>query len=205
MTPLKIYGIARSRAFRTLWMAEELGLDYEHLPVGFADGGTKDPAFLAVNPMGRIPAIKDGDFAMWESLAINLYLAKKHDRGLYPKTLEDEARAWMWSFWALSELERPLLAVVLNRHIHPPEKRDAAAAAAAETEIQRPLAMLDHHLGHSTNLVRGVFTVADLNVAAVLYAAWFWKVDFSAWPHVGDWLTRCLERPAAKAARKLRE
>ena len=93
--PLEIYGVARSRAFRTLWMAGELGLDYRLIKVDFADGGTRRPEFLAINPNGHVPVIDDDGFRLWESMAINLYLAKKYggDSGLYPQRLEDEARA----------------------------------------------------------------------------------------------------------------
>ncbi|HEV2302443.1 MAG TPA: glutathione S-transferase N-terminal domain-containing protein, partial [Stellaceae bacterium] len=85
MSALRIYGVARSRAFRTLWMAGELGLDYEQVPVDL--GETRSPAYLAVNPNGHIPAIDDEGFILWESMAINLYLAKKYGSGaaeLYP-------------------------------------------------------------------------------------------------------------------------
>ena len=82
MSNLKIYGVPLSRAYRALWMANELGLDYENVPIHFADGSAKTPEYLAVNPNGRIPAIDDNGFKLWESMAINLYLAKKHGSGL---------------------------------------------------------------------------------------------------------------------------
>ena len=85
---LKIYGVARSRAFRTLWMAKELGLDYEHVKVDFATGATRTAAHLALNPNGQVPVIDDNGFVLWESMAINLYLAKKYGVGtLYPTRL----------------------------------------------------------------------------------------------------------------------
>src|SRR5229473_3305745 len=147
---LKIYGIARSRAFRTLWMAKELGLDYEHVKVDFADGGTRQPAYLAINPNGHVPAIDDDGFILWESMAINLYLAKKHSAGeLYPTRPEDEARAWQWSFWDMTEVERPVLTALMNRAFYPEEKRDAAAADAAEQTLAQPLRVLEGVLGKS--------------------------------------------------------
>ena len=73
---LKIYGVALSRAGRTLWMAEELGLPYEHIKTTFT-GGTRTPEYLKINPNGHIPAIDEDGFTLWESMAINLYLAKK--------------------------------------------------------------------------------------------------------------------------------
>jgi len=87
---LKIYGVARSRAFRVLWMAQELGLDYQHVKVDFASGETREPGFLALNPNGQVPVIDDDGFILWESMAINLYLAKKYGAGeFYPTRLED--------------------------------------------------------------------------------------------------------------------
>jgi len=74
---LKIYGTAMSRASRALWAAEELGLKYEHVPVGFADGGTRKPEYLKINPNGHVPALEDGAVTLCESIAINLYLAEK--------------------------------------------------------------------------------------------------------------------------------
>ena len=94
---LKIYGMARSRAFRTLWMAKELGLEYENIALNPMSGTeTRTPEFLAINPNGHVPAIDDDGFVLWESMAINLYLAKKHARGsLYPIRFEDEAKTWL--------------------------------------------------------------------------------------------------------------
>jgi len=102
---LRIYGVARTRAFRAIWMAKELGLEYEHIPIETGAAGARKPDYLAINPNGRLPSIDDDGFILWESLAINLYLAKKHGR-LCPATLEGEARAWQWCLWAANEVER---------------------------------------------------------------------------------------------------
>jgi glutathione S-transferase len=201
---LKIYGVARSRAFRTLWMAKELGLDYEHIKVDFATGETRTPAHLALNPNGHIPVIDEDGFVLWESMAINLYLAKKHSLGrLYPSRLEDEARAWQWSFWGMTEVERPVLTALFNRAILPEDKRDAAAADAAERTLGQPLKVLDSVLGRSTNLLGDNFTVADLNVASILSWARPANIDVAPFPKVAEWLKNCAERPAARAARQL--
>ena len=72
MSKLQIYGIARTRAFRALWIAKEVGIDYEHLPIEIGDTGAKTPEFLAINPNGRLPVIVDGDFVLFESLAITM-------------------------------------------------------------------------------------------------------------------------------------
>ena len=201
---LKIYGVARSRAFRTLWMAGELGLGYEHIQVDFT-GGTRQPGFLAINPNGHVPVIDDDGFRLWESMAINLYLAKKYGSGaagLYPQRLEDEARAWQWSFWGMSEVERPALTVLLNR-VGPEDQRDAAAADAAERTLAGPLGVLDAAVAAQPYLLVDHFTVADLNVASILSWARQARVDLSTFPKAAAWLKNCHDRPAAQAARQL--
>ena len=201
---LKIYGVARSRAFRTLWMAKELGLDYDHVKVDFATGETRTPAHLALNPNGHIPVIDEDGFVLWESMAINLYLAKKHSLGrLYPTRPEDEAGAWQWSFWGMTEVERPVLTALFNRAILPEDKRDAAAADSAERMLAQPLKVLDGVLGRGTNLLGDNFTVADLNVASILSWARPANVNVAPFPKVAEWLKNCAERPAAHAARQL--
>ncbi len=75
---LTIYGSPRSRTMRVLWMAMELGLEYTHVPLAFDDPRLKEPDFLRINPAGAVPALMDDGFVLAESLAINLYLAKKY-------------------------------------------------------------------------------------------------------------------------------
>jgi glutathione S-transferase len=201
---LKIYGIARSRAARVLWMAKELGLDYEHVKVDFATGETRSSAHLALNPNGHVPVVDDDGVILWESMAINLYLAKKYGAGwLYPSRIEDEARAWQWSFWGMTEVERPLLTAMMNRAVYPEDKRDLAAADAAEKTLAQPLGVLDGELSGRTHLLGGDFTVADLNVASILAWARPARIDMSTFPQVAAWLRLCAERPAASATRQL--
>ena len=204
MAKLKIYGVPRSRAFRTLWLAKELGLDYDNIPIDFATGETRGVPYLAVNPNGHVPAIDDGGFILWESMAINLYLAKKYGAGtLYPTALEDEARAWQWSLWGMTEIERNVLTAMFNRAVYAEDKRDAAAADEAERQLKHPLTVLDGVVGKTPYLLGDRFSVADLNVASILSWARPARIDFSSMPKAADWLSRCAMRPAAKAARDL--
>jgi glutathione S-transferase len=142
---IKLYGIPMSRAGRSLWALEEVGVEYENVPIHFV-GDVKKPEYLAINPNGRIPALVDGDVTLFESMAINLYLAKKYDGGLQPKTLEDEARAVQWSFWGMTELESHLIQMLLNRVMLPEDQRDPAKDRAAVDAIQAPLRVLDRAL-----------------------------------------------------------
>jgi glutathione S-transferase len=193
---LTIHGSARSRTMRVLWMAEELGLDYDHDPIAFDDPQLKSPDLLRMNPAGAIPTIEDDGFALAESLAINLYLAKKHGvGGLYPASLEGEAQAWRWSLWAQGQLEPWIMRDALLADLR------AAARPHVAPMIAAALATLERALADRGWLVGEAFTVADLNVAAVLSPSRSGELDLTPYPRVADWLARCYARPAAVAAR----
>lgn len=204
---LKIYGPVRSRAFRTIWMAQELGIAYERVDVSlFGDNAdAKKDWYLAINPNAKVPAIDLDGFKLWESSAIHIYLAKKYNSPLVPKTLEGEAEMLKWAFWAVNEVEPRTVAIMWNRVVAPLEKRNEAAAKDAEQGLRLPLKVLEQQLSKSAYLLGGEFSLADFNVAAILYTAYALKLDLSGFPKVQGWLMNCIERPAAKAARKLRE
>ena len=196
---LTIHGSARSRTLRVLWMAEELGLAYDHDPVAFDDPRLKSPAFLQLNPAGAIPTIEDDGFALAEFLAINLYLAKNHTprRRSIPATLEGEAQAWRWSLWAQGQLEPWIMGDALLADLH------AAAAPHAAPVVAAALATLERALADRDWLVGGAFTVADLNVAAVLSPSRSGRLDLSPYPRVAAWLARCHARRGAVAGRAI--
>jgi glutathione S-transferase len=200
---LRIHGSVRSRAIRTLWMAGELGLPYEHVDLAPRSPGTKTPEFRALNPTGAVPVIEDDGFVLYESMAINMYLAKKHASPLYPSDPRAEALMWQWSLWETDRLDRQIVNYVNHTSALPEDQRNATIAEAAWKEIVPALDALNVSLGKVTWLAGAAFTVADLNVAGALYRALF--MDLSGWPHVADWLARCWDRPAAKAARAMRE
>jgi glutathione S-transferase len=200
---LRIYGIARTRAFRALWMAKELGLDYEHLPIEIGGEGARSPEFRGLNPNGRLPFIEDDGFVLFESLAITLYLAKKHSNGtLYPGTLKGEALAWQWSFWAVAEVDRGINIWSLHAVRLPPDEQDLTKRAEALKILAGPFKVLDDAVSARAFLLGDTFTVADLNVAAVISRAV--DMDLGAVPHLKAWLMRCLERPAAREALALK-
>ena len=203
MSSLSIYGVARTRAFRALWMAEELGIAYRHLPIEIGDAGARTPEFLALNPNGRLPVIVDDGFVLSESLAITLYLAKKHSNGkIYPGTRDGEAKAWQWSFWAVAEVDRAVNIWSLHAVRLPPAERDAALRDEALKILAGPFKVLDAAVAQQPYLLGDTFTVADLNVASVISRAVDMELD--AVPHLESWLERCLDRPAARAALALK-
>jgi glutathione S-transferase len=196
---LKIYGDARSRAYRCVWLMKELGLEFEQVSIDLSTAAKED-AFLAINPNGKVPALVDGAFTLWESIAINLYLAKKFESELTPRTLEEEARALQWSLWAVSECEPHAVAVYNHKFPRAARTVSDADAAAAGVKLGKQLTVLDGVLARSPYLVGDRFTVADLNVAAIVSGAKAAGLDLSAVPHAGRWLSQCLRRPAQREA-----
>jgi glutathione S-transferase len=199
---LRLYGITQSRAFRPLWLLHELGLPFEHIRTDYRGDAVRDPAYLALNPNGRIPTLVDGDLVLWESMAINLYLARKYggETGLWPDTIEDEALSWQWSFWVMTEIEHALLTVLMHSRVLPEDKRDPQRVPRNIGVLQTPFKVLDQALAGRDYLLGGRFTVADLNVASVLVWARPARVSLEEYPQLDAWLTRCLDRPARKTA-----
>jgi len=199
---IKLYGIPQSRALRSLWALEELGVPYQLERTAFGTDSRR-PDYLKINPNGRIPALVDGDVTLFESMAINLYLAKKYDEaGLYPRELADEARAVQWSIWGMTEIEPSLLVLLMNRMFLPPTQRDEAAARAAQERLGPALRVLDGALAEKRYLLGEKFTIADLNVASVLSWALLVELDLAKTPNVDRWLRECTARPALAKAQK---
>ena len=212
---LTIYGVYRSRASRTIWLANELGIAFKHVPViqlyrlspeaAKTTLHTKSPEFLKVNPNGHIPAIDDDGLVLNESLAINLYLAKKHGGPLAPANLAEDGQMGMWALWAAIEVEPHSIQVLYHRVGDKPEERDPKIAAAAIEALRAPFAVLDKQLAANGFIVGGRFTVADINAAEVFRYAMPAPELFEAAPRVQAWLATCHARPAFKAMMAGRE
>lgn len=202
---LKIYGVAGSRAARALWAAEELGLPYDHIKTPFSGGAPRSPEMLKLNPNGRIPVIDDDGVVVWESMAINLYLAKKAGGALAPKDVVEDGQMTMWSVWAMTECEKAALQILFHRVVYPEDKRDEKAAQDAIATLKVPLGVLENALkAGGGQLVGGRFTIADLNVAAVLAWSRPARELYVGFPGVTAWLKACLDRPAQKKVQAMR-
>lgn len=208
---LTIYGVYRSRATRTLWLAGELNIEFKHVPViqarrlpdplgADAPLNTLTPSYLAVNPMGTIPCIQDGDMVLYESMAINLYLVRKYGGALAPADLAEDAQMMQWSFFCATEIETNALKIssTFAEGLAESETGKAVIEVAARM-LRRPLRVLEQHLADKDYLVGDRFTVADINAAEVVRYAQAHTPLFEAHPAVKTWLERCQSRPAFKA------
>jgi len=205
---LTIYGVYRSCTARNIWLANELGLAFKHVPVmqryrlpDPLPGSvvhTRSPEFLKINPNGHIPSIDDDGLVLHESLGINLYLAKKHGGSLAPATLGEDGQMTMWSLWAANEVEGHAVDIFYHRVSNAGRPMDPRIADEAVEALRNPFAVLDAALAKEGYLVGGRFTVADINVAEVVRDAQAAPELFAEAPNVAAWLAACQARPAFK-------
>jgi len=200
MTKPVLYGASNSRALRSIWAIEETGIDYDHVPTNYMEQ-SKTAEYLAVNPNGRVPALVDGDLVLFESMAINLYLAKTYGGDLYPSEPGDQARAVQWSVWGISEIEPLQMRIVVQKFFVPEDKRNLKTIESAVKGLQQPLGVLDRHLAAQPFLLGEDFTIADLNLAAVMALLRQTKTDYAEHANVTRWAKACYDRPAYARAR----
>ncbi len=213
---ITLYGVTRSRASRAVWLCLETGITFEQVPViqarRVADPlapdaplNTRTPSFLAINPNGLVPALKDGKLVIVESMAINLYLAKKAGAPIGPADLAEDGLLTMWSFWVATEVEPHAMQILFHRGYLPEAEREPARADAAVAALGPKFTVLEAHLASRDWLVADRFTVADLNVAEVLRYAGMAPELFAAAPNVKRWYEACQARPAFVEMMRRRE
>ncbi|MEG3934811.1 MULTISPECIES: glutathione S-transferase family protein [unclassified Microcoleus] len=179
---LKLYGGARSRASIVKWYLEEIGIPYEFVTLDMQAGAHLQPEYLEINPIGKVPAIVDGDFKLWESGAILLYLAQKH--GKMPDTLEQQAQIVQWVTFANATLGPGIF-----------------TEATRDRETPKLLKPLNEIFEKQPFLMGDEFGVADAAVGSILaYIPMMLKLDLSPYPAVVDYIKRITERPAFKSA-----
>jgi glutathione S-transferase len=194
---LKLYGNPLSRTERCLWMLEEMGEPYELVQTSVRTDDLQNPAYLKLNPNARIPTLVDGEVVIWESMAINLYLAQRPG----PMQLDGAAElglAAQWSFWAMLETEALLLNLLTHSVLLVEHVRDPSHVERNTLLLQRPLAVLNDALAGRDWLAAKSFSVADLNVASLLAWGRASRLDLSGYPSVQRWLEKCLMRPPCR-------
>jgi glutathione S-transferase len=184
-------------------MLEEVGEPYQLIEKSTRTDDLQSAEYLRLNPNARIPTLVDGEVVLWESMAINLYLAQKYGGPMHSAGPEVLGLAAQWSFWAVLEIEALLLDLLLHRALLPEFSRDASYAERDELLLRKPLGILNDALARREYLAGNSFTVADLNVASILIWGKMARLDMAAYPQAARWLTGCLARPASGRVRNL--
>ena len=194
---LKIWGRPNSiNVKKVLWCADELGLRYEQIDAGMQYGVVNTPEFRKLNPNGKVPAIEDDGFVLWESHAIVRYLAAKHGAGtLWPDDLRVRADADRWMDWASGTLGVPYRTVFWTLVRTPPEKRDMQAVEDCRRQCAELLDMVEVHLSGRSYLAGGQLTIGDIPLGCHVHVWLSLPIERPAHPNIVAWHRRLLQRP----------
>ncbi len=201
---LRIHHAPLTRSIRIVWLAEELDLEYELLPVEFSAAGQpggvraeRGPEHLAVSPMGKVPAIQDGKTAMFESGAIVEYLIERYGSHLAPPPNSPRRPFYLqWVHFTEASLQRHLDYVFSHEHARPEEERSPAIADEARQVAREALGLVERALSPGPFLLGPDFSGADIMLGFTLLSAKHLAVltpDFSS---TNGYLDRLVARPA---------
>jgi glutathione S-transferase len=200
---MKIYCGYKSftRDCRPRWLLEELGVAYEVIQVDIFAGEGHKPAYLAKNPLGKVPFLEDGDAGIFESGAIVAYLADKFGIPRIAPELTSQSRAeyLQWMFFAPVTLDSPATRLAANRYMFPSKEGAEERAIQAAKELAGPAKVLERALTGRPFLVGGEFSAADVMVGSAL--VWADKArGIEDYPALKAYVGRLAERPAFQKA-----
>lgn len=196
---MKLYYAPMTRATRPRWMFEELGEPYETAGVDLMKGEHKLPNYMKVHPLGRVPALEDNGFIMFESAAIVMQLADKFpEKGLAPAVgTKERGEYYQWILCAMTEAEPPLVTMLMHTRFLPEAERSPAAVEMASKRFKPVADVIQEHLKGRQYVVGNKFTAADVVMGGVLAIAGMLQ-QLGGHPGLQEYLKRMMERPAAK-------
>jgi glutathione S-transferase len=165
----------------------------------------KSEAYLKINPMGKVPAMVDGNVTLFESMAINFYIADNYKKELLGTSSLEKGLALQWSFWATSELQPPIIEIFIQKVFMPEDKRDHTIIENNLKKLPMLLSVLNCSLDEKKYLAGNQFTVGDINTASVVNICPMIGVDFTDYPHIKNWLSAIGDRPAFQKYQTLRK
>jgi glutathione S-transferase len=190
---MKLYNSDQSpNCLRVRAVAFQLGVELEKVEVDLRTAST-NRELLAINSNGKVPVLVDEDFVLWESRAINAYLAGKHPEGnLYPEALRPRALVDQWSLWQAIHLGPPMQKVAFERFVkshYGMGQPDEAAAAASHKEALRHLAVLETRLA-GRRWVVDELSLADFALASTFMLRKPARISLDDFPAVAAWIER---------------
>jgi len=191
---ISIYGSPRSSSGRCFWTLEEIGVEYVAKSLDFKEKEHKSEVFLNVNPNGKVPALTDGDYVIWESMAINMYLAEAYKPELLGNNPKERGHVYQWSIWAIGDLQTPLIDIFIQMVFVPEERRDMEKVDKAKAKLPALLTMLDNALNKSDYLLGDHFSLADLNTMSVVQICDHLKYELNDYKNILKWKKTISER-----------
>ena len=188
-----------SNVIPVIWTANELGLKYTLQLAGGSFGKLDTRQYAQINPNRMIPAIRDGNFALWESLAIVRYLCDRYGAdNLSPADPQTRAIADQWMEWSASKAFAPVIYLFFATVRTQPADRDLAKIAVLRDEANEALMILDAHLADRPYVCGDSFTMGDIPLGCVAYRYFNVDVDRPALPNVEAWYQRLAERAPSR-------
>jgi glutathione S-transferase len=194
---MQLYWSPRSRSFSSLWLMEETGQPYERVLTDISTGAQKRVEYLAINPMGKVPALKDGDVALAEAAAICAYVAERYPEAKLAPPLGDPLRAryLYWLFFGPGCIEPAMVQIATKIEMNP--------VAAGWGDAQRVIDVLYNALEKGPWILGETFSAADIVIGSGLnFAVRLFKMIPSR-PSFDAYIARCMERPAFQRAEKI--
>jgi len=194
---MKLYGYRNGRTLRAAWALEEVHATYEYAEVDLFKGEARTPAFLALNPSGKVPVLVDGDHVITESAAICLHIGEKYPDGnlLPPAGTPDRTECYRWISFVLTEMDAALWTIAKHRFALAAKRRVAAVMDTAAWEFSEAARMLEARVAQCDYLAGGSFSVADILAGHVL----LWAKSAAVEVHsnaLDAYLERLIARPA---------
>lgn len=198
---MKLYFAPNTRAVRTAWLLNELGIEYELERFTLGDKSMRAPEFLAINPNGRVPVLEDGDVRITESTAIAQYLVARYGNGRLAPAPDDPAfpNYLQWLHYGEGMMMGPMGNYVVEAILLPPERRSEEHAKRAQKLLGRLLVAVDAHL-QDRDYLAGEFTAADTITGHACMMSQRIGIDLSQTPNVEAYVARLKGRPALQAA-----
>lgn len=167
---IKVYGSFRTRAFRVLWLLEEMGVEYEHIDVSFADGEHLSDEFLALNPAAKVPVLVVDDVVYHETSMMLYMLADKYAKQTAFELPNDDSKykILQWLFYGADELEQGLWTAARHKFALAKERRIKEAISWGIHEFEKSLDYLSIMLADKTYLVGDSFSIADIQISQIL-------------------------------------
>jgi glutathione S-transferase len=198
---IKIWGRSTSlNVQKVLWCCVELGIAFERIDWGGPFGGNDDPAYLAMNPNGRVPTIEDGDKIVWESNSILRYLCAVYGGArLHPADAFRRSEVERWMDWQLASLNPPMTTMLIGYYRTPPDKRDAAALEAARREAIRCWTIVERYIAGRRYLGGPDLTLADIGNGILVHRWHNYPIERPELPNIKAWYETLSLRPGFRA------
>ena len=196
---IKVWGrLTASNVQKVMWCVDELGVAHEHIHIPFGRA-KEDPAYLAINPNGRVPTIEEDGFILWESNSCIRYIAARFGAGtLWPTDPRVRADAERWMEWQLTTLSEPTDTIFIGLVVKQPEQRDMAAIAAATKRLNELWAIVDKVLATRKFVAGDDLTIGDIPMGIAAHRWFTILVERDRHPNVETWYGRLIDRPAFK-------